>query len=147
MRTLTRCLACAAVVATPYLWADEKRDAVDLVEKAILFAKTNGREKVLAELNTPKGLFDKGELYVFAYDFNGVVVAHPNNPKLVGRNMLEMPDLDGKLFRKDIVKLAKSPGTGWVDYTYKNPQSGKAEDKSTYLKASGDLIFCCGVYK
>ena len=108
MRTMAGCIACAIVMAAPYAVADEKKDAVDLVEKAIQFAKANGKDKVLAELSTPKGAFDKGELYVFAYDFSGVVLAHPNNPKLIGKNMLEMPDLNGKLFRKDIVTLAKS---------------------------------------
>jgi len=84
---------------------------------------------------------------VFAYDMEGVMVAHPKNSKLVGKNLLEVPDVDGKLFRKEIVELAKSKGSGWVDYKYKNPQTGKTEAKTTYLKKVGDLILCCGIYK
>jgi len=147
LRTWVGRLACSVVLTGQLVAADEKQDAVALVEKAIVFAKANGKEKILAELNKMNGLFDRGELYVFAYDFNGVVLAHPKNPKLVGKNLLEMPDLDGKLFRKDIVNIAKKQGTGWVDYKYKNPENGKSEDKTTYFKTVDGQIYCCGVYR
>jgi signal transduction histidine kinase len=75
------------------------------------------------------------------------MVAHPKNAKLVGKNLLEVPDVDGKLFRKEIVELAKSKGSGWVDYKYKNPETGKIEDKTTYVLKVGDIILCCGIYK
>jgi cytochrome c len=43
--------------------------------------------------------------------------------------------------------MAKAKGTGWVDYRYKNPQTGKIESKTTYLQKVGDMILCCGAYK
>jgi signal transduction histidine kinase len=130
-------LACAA----------PKDDAVNLVQEAAKFLKAEGKEKALQECNKSDGKWVKGELYVFAYDFQGVIVAHPKNPKLVGKNMLEVPDVDGKLFRKDIVETAKTKGAGWVDYKYKNPESGKIEEKTTYLLKAGDVIFCAGIYR
>ena len=129
------------------LVADGKQEATQLVEKAIAFAKKNGEAMVLAEINLMKGPFDKGEIYVFAYDLNGVVLAHPKNAKLVGKNMADMPDQDGKMFRKDILAIAKKQGSGWVDYKYKNPESNKVEEKSTYFKAVDGVIYLCGVYK
>lgn len=128
-------------------YASEKEDAKALVEKAVAYAAANGKEKAMAEISLPKGPFDKGELYVFAYDLQGVVVAHPKNPKLIGKNLLDVPDNDGKLFRKEIVAAAKSKGSGWVDYVYLNPQTKKPESKTTYLQKAGDIIVCCGVYK
>ena len=127
--------------------AAPKDDAVGLVQDAAKFMKSKGREAALQECAKPDGPWVKGELYVFAYDFQGVIVAHPKNPKLVGKNMLEVPDVDGKLFRKDIVEIAKTKGSGWVDYKYKNPENGKIEEKTTYLLKSGDVIFCCGIYR
>lgn len=118
-----------------------------MVEKASAFVKAQGREKGLTELNTPGGQFVKGELYVFAYDMNSTIVGHPINPKLIGKNLLEVPDADGKFFRKEIQELAKTKGTGWVDYKYKNPKTNAIEGKTTYIKKEGDLILCCGVYK
>ncbi len=73
--------------------------------------------------------------------------AHPQNPKLVGKNMLEVPDVDGKLFRKDIVEIARKKATGWVDYKYKNPATGKIELKTTYVMGVDDVAICCGIYK
>jgi signal transduction histidine kinase len=66
---------------------------------------------------------------------------------LIGKNLLELPDLDGKYFRKDIVNIAKKQGFGWVDYRYKNPENNKVEEKSTYFKMADNMIFCCGAYK
>lgn len=128
-------------------WSQTKADAVKLVEDAAKQLATHPTEKVVAELNKADGRWVKGELYVFAYDLQGVMVAHPKNQKLVGKNLLEVPDVDGKLFRKEIIELASTKGSGWVDYKYKNPESGKTEAKTTYLKKVGELVLCCGIYK
>ena len=109
--------------------------------------KYQGKEKALAEISTPKGMFDKGELYVFAYDLQGVMLAHPKNPALIGQNLIAVPDTEGKLFRKEIVEKAKSRGSGWVDYVYLNPETNKQEHKTTYFQKVGDIILCCGVYQ
>ena len=49
--------------------------------------------------------------------------------------------------RKNIVEDAKVKGSGWVDYKYKNPETGKVESKTTYFQNHKGLIFCCGVFK
>jgi len=125
----------------------EKAEAKALVEKAEAFMGQQGKEKCLAEVSKPDGQFVKGELYVFVYDMNGVILAHPKNPKLIGQNVYDKPDSKGKLFRKEIVDKAKTEGSGWVDYIYLNPQSGKEEDKTTYFKKVGDVVIGCGAYK
>src|SRR5512137_1298074 len=124
-----------------------QKDAKALVEKAAAYAKANGKDAALKEINQAKGQFDKGELYVFAYDMSGKVIAHPKNPKLIGKDLINVPDPDGKLFRKEIVEVAKTKGTGWVDYKYTNPETKKIEAKTTYVVKVGDVILCCGTYK
>lgn len=127
--------------------SDKKSEAIALVEKAVAFVNEQGREKGLVEMNKPGGQFDKGEIYVFVLDLNGFMAAQPKNPKAVGEYLLDKPDTKGKLFRKEIIEKAKTEGSGWVDYFYRNPQTGKEEDKTTYLKRVGDLVICCGVYR
>jgi cytochrome c len=122
-------------------------EAKKMVDGAVTYVNTNGKEKALSEFDNPKGKFVKGDLYVFAYDMSAVMLAHPVNPKLVGKNLMEVPDVEGKLFRKEIVEVAKTKGVGWVDYKYKNPESNKTESKTTYLRKVGDIILCCGAYK
>ncbi len=141
-------LICLFAVAWGY--AAEKgtsKEAKKMVEEAVAYMKANGKEKALQEFNKSGGKFVKGEMYVFAYDMNGVMMAHPVNPKLIGKNLLNEPDSKGKLFRKDIVELAKTKGSGLVDYTYLNPVTKKEESKTTYIQKEGDLIICCGAYK
>jgi cytochrome c len=124
-----------------------QNDAKALAEKAATFVKANCKEKGLAELSKPKGQFDKGELYVFAYDMKATVIAHPKNSKLIGKNLLEVPDNDGRYFRKEAVEIAKTKGTGWVDYKYLNPETKKVEHKTTYVMKVDDMILACGAYK
>ena len=127
--------------------ADEAKMAKAMVEEAVSFFNNQGKEKALAEFSNPKGKFVKGELYVFAYDLNATIIAHPINPKLIGKSLLEVPDADGKLFRKEIAELAKTKASGWVDYKYRNPVTNKIEDKTTLIQKVSDVIICCGIYK
>lgn len=69
------------------------------------------------------------------------------NPKLIGKNLVVLPDADGKLFRKEIVEEARKNGKGWVDYRYNNPNNGNIEKKSTYYTKMGDVILEAGIYK
>ena len=120
-------------------------EAKNMVMRAVDYLKANGEEKALLEFNKPNGKFQWRDLYVFAYDLKGVMKGHPN-PKLIGRNLYNEPDSKGKLFRKEIVDLANSRGSGWVDYTYMNPMTGQEETKITYCQKEGSLIVCCGAY-
>jgi cytochrome c len=145
MVSFALCFVIALVFASGVLAS--QKDAKALVEKAAAFVKASGKDAGLKEISKAKGQFDKGDLYVFAYDMNAVVVAHPKNPKLIGKNLLDVPDTDGKLFRKEIVETAKTKGSGWVDYKYLNPETKKVEAKTTFVLKTGDLILCCGAYK
>lgn len=126
--------------------AKELATANGLLKKATAAVKAD-KTGALKEISDPKGSYVEGEIYVFAYDLTGTMLAHPKNPKLIGKNLLETPDVDGKLFRKEIVEGAKAKGSGTVDYRYKNPESGKIEDKTTHYVKAGDVILACGIYK
>ncbi|MHB8770555.1 MAG: cache domain-containing protein [Syntrophales bacterium] len=127
--------------------ASQADEAKAMVEKAVAYVQANGKAKAIAEFNNPKGQFVKGELYVFAYDSTATIIAHPVNAKLVGVNTLETPDVDGKYWRKEAMEKVKKDGTAWVDYKFKNPQSGKIEQKTSYFKKVNDIILGCGAYK
>ncbi len=143
--TLVLCIALGSALAA--LAATPQEEAKALVDAAAAYMKTNGKDAALAEFNKATGQFVKGDLYVFAYDLTATIVAHPKNPKLIGKNLMEVPDTDGKLFRKEIVGTAKASGSGWVDYKYLNPETKKVEAKTTFVQKVGDLVLCCGTYK
>jgi cytochrome c len=145
---------CVSVIAVAFMVASfgiafavsNADEAKAMVEKAAAYVQANGKEKALKEFTNPNGQFVKGELYVFAWDMNGTNIAHIN-PKQVGINVLELPDVDGKYFRKEGMELVKKNGTAWVDYKFKNPTNNKVEQKTTYLRKVGDIIVGCGAYK
>ncbi|MGQ9695845.1 MAG: cache domain-containing protein [Thermodesulfobacteriota bacterium] len=124
-----------------------KEEAEALVKKAISLIKSEGKEKAFAEINNPKGKFVDRDLYIFVYDLNGKCVAHGFNPKMIGKDLLEIKDADGRYFVKERIEIGKTKGKGWQDYKFTNPLSKKIELKSAYIEKIDDLIVGCGVYK
>ncbi|MDD2903232.1 MAG: cache domain-containing protein [Syntrophales bacterium] len=118
-----------------------------LVEKAAAYHKANGKDKAIAAFNNPKGEFVQGDLYIFMMDENCNTLAHGANAKLVGKNVAELKDADGKLFMQAMRDTAKKGG-GWVDYKWSNPATKKVQAKSSYIMPLGDGLFIgCGIYK
>ncbi|MET3131755.1 cytochrome c [Oxalobacteraceae bacterium GrIS 1.11] len=125
-------------------------EAVAMVKKAGDYLKANGQEKAIAAINDPKGQFVNGDLYVFMLRTNGdgIALAHGQNPKIIGKNMLEMHSADGVYFIKELIKVANSPsGKGWVSYKWPNPVTKNIEEKSTYVERYGDVFLGVGIYK
>ena len=145
---MKKCVPAALLVAllAGGVYAGEKEDAAQMVNDAAA-AVVKDKAAALAEIGNPKSRFVKGELYVFAYDLTGTMVAHPINAKLVGKSLIDVPDASGKMFRKEIIDGVKASGTASVEYKYKNPQSGAVENKVTFCKKAVDLAVCAGYYK
>lgn len=122
-------------------------EATAMVQKAIAYMKEHGQEKALAEFNNPNGQFVKNDLYIYVYDLQGKNLAHGANQKLVGKNLLDMRDADGKLIIQEFIQTANSKGKGWVDYKWANPTTQTVEPKSGYVEKSGDVIIGSGIYK
>lgn len=122
-------------------------EATAMVKKAIEFIKANGKEKAYAAINDPNGQFRDRDLYVFVYDMNGVTLAHGTNPKMRGKNLMELKDADGVYIIKSFLDIAKTKGKGWVDYKWPNPVSKAIESKSSYVEKLDDIVVGAGVYK
>ncbi len=127
--------------------ASQQQEAIAMTEKAAAALKSQGKARLVERVNAKDPEFISGETYVVVLQADGTHLAHPTNAKLIGKSMLDVPDPDGKLFRKERVDLASSKGKGWVDYKYKNPQSNKVEQKSAYVLKVDDVIISVGVYK
>lgn len=123
-------------------------DAVAMVKKAAAFYKEYGREKALAEFNNQKGQFVKDELYLFVYDEKGLNLAHGQNAKMVGKNLLEMRDANGLYMIKKVIEIGNSKtGFGWQTYEWPNSLTKTVETKQSYTEKVGDIYISCGVYK
>ncbi|MEH6825089.1 MAG: cache domain-containing protein [Motiliproteus sp.] len=98
---------------------DEEKEVVAFVDKAVQLLNEQG-ESALATIGKTDGDFHNGSKYVFVYDDNVVMLAHPVKPKLVGRSYKGKPDVKGKKFRDEIVRHALNGG-GWTEYVYQKP--------------------------
>jgi signal transduction histidine kinase len=134
------CSAFAADKGTP-------AEAEALVKKAIEYIKANGKDKAFAEFTNPKGTFTDRDLYIFVYDMDGKVLAHGQNPKMIGKDLSDLTDPDGKLFVKERIKIAKTKGNGWQNYKFSNPLTKKIEDKTAYIEKYENYIVGSGAYK
>jgi signal transduction histidine kinase len=121
-------------------------EAEALVKKATALIKTQGPEKAFAELSNPKGKFIDKDLYIFVYDMNGKCVAHGFNQKMIGVDLIEMKDPDGKFYVKERDEIAKTKGKGWQNYKFTNPVSKKLEGKRAYIEKIDNYIVGCGIY-
>jgi signal transduction histidine kinase len=123
-----------------------EEEAKALVKKAIAYVKEVGKEKALAEFSNLKGKFIDRDLYIFVYDLNGTVLAHGQNPKLIGKNLYNVKDADGKEYVKERIELVKAKGSGWQEYKFMNPLTKKIERKRAYVELYQDMIIGCGAY-
>ena len=133
-----------AVVAEDFA---SKGDAEAIVKRAIAHIKKVGLDKAAEDFTNRKGDFVKLDLYVTVYNMQGVVLAHGQNKKSVGKEMIDLKDSDGKEFVKERMALAKSYGTFWQEYKFTDPVTKKVLPKEMYCETTSNVVACAGVYK
>ncbi|MEJ2671661.1 MAG: cache domain-containing protein [Deltaproteobacteria bacterium] len=146
MTVLVVALTVVAFMASLTFAAATPEQAKAWVQKAVKYYKDNGKAKALAEFSKPKSEFVKGDQYIYVLDMNGKMLAHPK-AALVGKDFLKVKDVNGKIFAKDMVKIAKEQGKGWVDYVWENPTTKKPESKTVYFEKVDGVIIASGAYK
>jgi signal transduction histidine kinase len=138
------CLSCAGALASE----PTEKDAIAMAERGAAMVKAKGKEEVMKRITAKDPEFVQGSLYIDMRDVKtGIVLAHPYNPSIVGKDLTDVPDANGKKYRREIIELAAAKGKGWVDYQYKNPTSGKIEPKTTYILLVNGVVLEAGLYK
>ena len=123
-------------------------DATAMVKKGVAFIKANGKDKGYAEItNRDNKDFHDRDLYLAVHKLDGTCVAHGTNEKMVGKNFIEMKDIDGKEYIKERVEFAKTKASFYTDYKFPNPVTKKIEPKTAYCERLDDTIVCGGIYK
>ena len=133
----TSAAALAAGQATP----DE---AKAMALKAAEYLKSAGADKAFAEFDAKdNATWHDRDLYVTVQDSSGVMVAHGTSPGLIGKSMLDLRDVDGKPFNREIQAIKAS---GWVEFKWQNPVTKAVEPKQTYEVRVGEYIVGVGAY-
>jgi polar amino acid transport system substrate-binding protein len=131
LATVTLCLASDQTAS-----ADE---VIAFLDEAVAYVNNNGMEKALQEFNNPTGSFVRGDLYIFAYDFNGTCLAHPINPELVGQTgLLDINGVD--VVGREIALAKRGGGTMYI--VFPNPSHGGNEElKQLYIENVNDSMY------
>lgn len=137
-------LSCTSALA----FDPTEKDAIAMAERGAAMVKAKGKDEVMKRISAKDPEFVQGSLYIDMRDVKtGIVLAHPYNPSIVGKDLTDVPDANGKKYRREIIELAAAKGKGWVDYQYKNPTTGKIEPKTTYILLVDGVVLEAGLYK
>jgi hypothetical protein len=136
-----------AAAAAPGAERATPKEAEAMVKKGIAHLKAHPREKAFADISNKKGAFVDRDLYLVVYRIDGTNLAHGTNEKMIGKNMIDIKDMDGKEYMRERMELARTKGAFWHDLKFVDPLTRKIEPKQMYCERSDDLVVCGGVYK
>ena len=101
----------------------------------------------LKAINSLQGGFLQDDLYVFVVDLNTRrYVAHGTNLRLINTDFAKIKDPDGKPVGVPILQMMAEQDQGEYKYRWKNPVTGKIENKHAYVRKSGHFMVAVGYY-
>jgi signal transduction histidine kinase len=120
-------------------------DAKAMATKAAEYLKTVGPDKAFPEFDAKDNTtWHDRDLYVTVVDSKGVAVAHGSSPGLIGKPVVDLKDVDGKPFIREMQAIEQ---VGWVDYKWQDPLTKAVEPKTVYVVRTGDYVVGVGTYK
>ena len=114
--------------------SDQAKRIQMLVDRAGELVNSKGK-KVFSEFRQRGSEWFSGDTYIFAYAADGTVVLNPAFPAREGRAYHGEKDKKGKAFDDEIMKVAQTKGSGWVDYWLPKPVQTEPSQKWSYVKA------------
>lgn len=136
-----------AVPAKPVVEDLVNDTLVKFVKDAKTMAQANGKNAALVAFKNPVGGYNKDKMFIFAYDYDGKVLANPINPGLIGQNQIMTSDSTGFKYVQQMRDVAKKGG--FVKYQESNLMNkGAIEAKTSYvIDIDGSYWIGAGVYK
>lgn len=129
-----------------YLPRASPQQAQALLDKAAVDLAKN-EKGTLTAINSLKGGYLQDDLYVFVVDLDTQrYVAHGTNLRLINTDFGKIKDPEGKPVGEPILALMAKQDDGEYEYRWKNPVTGKVEDKHAYLKKVGHFLVAVGYY-
>lgn len=124
-----------------------RSDAEAIVKRAVAHVNNVGMDRAAEDFTNRKGEYVVHDLYVTVYNREGVVLAHGQNRKSVGKDLIDLKDPDGKEFVKERMEWAKTKSTFWQEYKFTDPVTKRVLPKEMYCETVPGAVVCAGVYK
>ena len=106
-------------------------EAKAMLEAAQLSAQNKGLRGAATDFNAG-GKWRRNRAYVVLVDFNGNMLAHSGNARMVGESVLEAKDATGKSFVKETIKAVQNGSEALVEMGWTNPDT-KSVDTAKML--------------
>ncbi|RED48508.1 methyl-accepting chemotaxis protein [Aestuariispira insulae] len=92
--------------------------------------------------------YDGGQEYFWINNYDSVVLMHPISPKLNGKDLSDLKDVNGVYIFREFVKVVKQSGGGFVNYHWPKPGFEEPVPKVSYVKGYGPWkwIMGSGIY-
>lgn len=123
------------------------QQAQGLLERAVSALKSDP-QGTLGSINNLSADFREDDLYVFVVDLdNRRYLAHGYNLRLLGVDFASIKDPQGKPVGAPILALMGRSDSAGYAYRWKNPVTGKVEDKYALLRKVGHYLVAVGYYR
>ncbi|MEX8518129.1 MAG: cache domain-containing protein [Leptothrix sp. (in: b-proteobacteria)] len=142
-------LAAVAGLALQAHAADERakpEDAKAMLTKAVAHIKAAGRDKAFADFMTKPGPWVDRDLYITVFDMAGKTLAHGANPRMVGKDNINLQDANGKFHIKERLEMVKTKPKGQQEFAFLNPMTKQIEPKVMFFERINDIVVACGAY-
>ena len=115
-----------------------------MATRAAQYLKDAGPETAFAAFDAAAGPWHDRDLYVFVSDPSCKMLSHGANRALIGKQLFNLKDVDGKPIMQEIVAVKEA---GWVEYKWQNPVTKAIEPKMSYVVRVGEYSVGVGAYK
>ena len=118
-----------------YAYEDTRR-LVALVEEAATLMEQKGKD-AFRDFGQKGSKWFTDPYYFFVYKLDGTCVFHPVEPGLVGKNLGDLRDMNGKPVVRLITEIGESPekdASGWVFYLWPDKTQLIPQWKSAYVR-------------
>lgn len=120
-----------------YQQPSSEEELVAFVESAASYARVYGRDIATRDFMDLDGPFVRGDVYIFAADFNGTNLALPYLPSAVGTNQLDIQNSEGVYINREMRSTALY-GSSFFEYDWTNPITNDTEPKRSYVTKVDD---------
>ena len=82
--------------------------------------------------------------YFFTQNFYGWNIAYPTNKDLEGTYLWDLQDPEGNFFIRTMSEIAKTTGSGFIEYYWDNPATSENEKKLSFVQAISGIEYFIG---
>jgi signal transduction histidine kinase len=132
------------IIGSGYYPEASRSTVISLVKRGVKYFNAWGKERAAAQFSYKIGEFVYGDLALFMYDFEGVVIGQGDNPELVGQNLYDLRSVDGQYVIRNLIDILKTERSGWTSYEWKHDLAVAYVEKVSANKV--DYLIGCAFY-